>query len=93
MEATIHKTSNPVMLYWGMVKDIDDSMKLELVTMLINSVRLHPSTSVDEEEKERGFRNLAGCWANDRDNDDIEAIIRQGRTTKPANREVLAFDD
>ena len=93
METITHRTSNPLMHYWGMIKDIDDSMKLKLVAMLIKSVRLYPSAPVDEEEKERGFRNLAGCWANDRDDDDIEAIIRQGRTAKPVNREVLAFDD
>ncbi len=93
METIRNRTSNPLMHYWGMVKDIDNSMKLELVAMLINSVRLSPSAPVDEEEKERSFRSLAGCWANDRDDDDIEAIIRQGRTAKPVNREVLAFDD
>ena len=28
-----------VSYYWGMVKDMDDSQKLELVTMLIDSVK------------------------------------------------------
>lgn len=27
------------MQYWGMVKDLDDSLKLELVSMLIDSVK------------------------------------------------------
>lgn len=27
------------MQYWGMVKDIDDSLKLELVSMLIDSIK------------------------------------------------------
>jgi len=30
---------HPMSYYWGMVKDMDDSQKLELVTMLVNSVK------------------------------------------------------
>ena len=37
------------------------------------------ATADDEDERERGFRNLAGCWANDEGDDDMEAIIREGR--------------
>ena len=33
-----HNTSS-IAKYWGMVKDLDDSTKLELVTMLIESVK------------------------------------------------------
>ena len=32
-------TGSPIAKYWSMVKDLDDSMKLELVTMLIESVK------------------------------------------------------
>lgn len=32
-------TAHPMSYYWGMVKDMDDSQKLELVTMLIDSVK------------------------------------------------------
>ena len=31
--------AHPMSYYWGMVKDMDDNQKLELVTMLIESVK------------------------------------------------------
>ena len=33
------RSTRPIAKYWGMVKDLDDSMKLELVTMLVESVK------------------------------------------------------
>jgi hypothetical protein len=33
------RTAYPISHYWGMVKDMDDSQKLQLVTMLVNSVK------------------------------------------------------
>ena len=33
------RSAHPMSYYWGVVKDMDDSMKLELVTMLIDSVK------------------------------------------------------
>ena len=65
------------MHYWGLVKNLDDKLKLELVSMLISSMR--QSSVADEEEREKGVRSLSGCWASDHDNDDIEAIIRNDR--------------
>ncbi|MBR1498676.1 MAG: hypothetical protein IJ615_03490 [Bacteroidaceae bacterium] len=48
METTLGKsTALPVSHYWGMIKDLDDSQKLELVTMLVNSVK--PSVAEDKE--------------------------------------------
>ena len=85
-------TMPPIMHYWSMVKDMDNSLKLELIAMLINSVRMNPMPS-DEEERERGFRSLAGCWINDQDDDDMEAIIREGRESRMGSRIVPSFDD
>lgn len=86
------RASHPITHYWGMVKNMEDSQKLELVTMLIDSVRLR-SASNDEEERERGFRNLAGCWANDHDDDDMEVIIREGRESRRGSRTIPSFDE
>lgn len=80
------------MRYWSMVKNMDDNLKLELVAMLVDSVRQRPAV-VDEEELERGFRSLAGCWANDHGDDDMEAIIRDGRQGRQGSRIVPSFDD
>lgn len=71
---------------------MDDSQKLELVTMLIDSVRLRP-TVTDEDERERGFRSLAGCWVNDEGDDDMEAIIREGREGRRGSRIIPSFDE
>ena len=43
------------------------------------------------QERERGFRNLAGCWAGDSGDDDVEAILRRGRASRPGNRSVPDF--
>ena len=32
-------SAHPMSYYWGMVKDMDDSMKLELITLLAESVK------------------------------------------------------
>ncbi|MBQ6751247.1 MAG: hypothetical protein IJR02_10855 [Bacteroidaceae bacterium] len=95
MESRVRRrqhTTHPITHYWGLVKDMDNSQKLELVTMLIDSVRLYP-TATDEDERERGFRNLAGCWANDESDDDIEAIIREGREGRRGSRIIPSFDE
>ena len=42
MEATTtrrRRGTHPISHYWGLVKDMDDSQKLELVAMLIDSVK------------------------------------------------------
>ena len=48
------RATHPISHYWGLVKDMDDSQKLELVTMLIDSVkpiqtRPLPDMPLDEE--------------------------------------------
>ena len=45
-------TSHPMSYYWDVVKDMDDSQKLELVTMLIESVRpaVAKAEATDDEE-------------------------------------------
>ena len=94
MDTTAVRTSStisPIMLYWSMVKNMDDKLKLELVAMLIESMRLRPMT--DDEDRERGFRNLAGCWAKDNGDDDMEAIIREGREGRRGNRISPSFDE
>ncbi len=94
METTAERTHNnisSIMHYWGLVKNLDDKLKLELVAMLISSMRL--SSVADEEEREKGFRSLSGCWANVHGDDDIEAIIRKDRENRRGNRIIPSFDN
>ena len=86
-----HTPPPPIMHYWGLVKNMDDKLKLELVSMLISSMRLHSDT--DEEERENGFRSLAGCWANDHGDDDMETILRAGREGRRGSRIIPSFDE
>lgn len=47
-------TTHPMSYYWEMVKDMDDSQKLELVTMLIDSVKpiqTRPLTDIPTDEE------------------------------------------
>ena len=36
---TRRRTAHPMSYYWGVVKDMDDSQKLELITLLAESVK------------------------------------------------------
>ena len=38
------RTTHPMSYYWGMVKDMDDSQKLELITLLAESVKPQVTT-------------------------------------------------
>ena len=54
MDATATRThsENPVMHYWDMVKDLDDNIKLNLIAMLAESLRL-PKEKKEPELKPR----------------------------------------
>lgn len=92
MEATLDAPSLfPASRYWGLLKNLEDSQKLELVSLLVESLRSHPAWTSDRQERERGFRNLAGCWADDSGDDDVEVILRRARASRPGNRSVPDF--
>ena len=42
--------SHPISHYWGLVKDMDDSQKLQLITMLADSVKPAVTKKQDSEE-------------------------------------------
>ena len=56
MEATVRRqhSTRPISHYWNLVRDMDDSQKLELVSMLIDSVKpavAAPLLDIPEEEE------------------------------------------
>ena len=76
METTAESTRNnisSIMHYWELVKNLDDKLKLELVSMLISSMRL--SSVADEEEREKGFRSLSGYHESRRGNRVIPSFV------------------
>lgn len=60
MEATtVRKRSRrPMSYYWDMVKDMDESQKLELVTMLIESVKPIQTTALFDMPNEEEFSDM-----------------------------------
>lgn len=49
------RSAHPMSYYWSMVKDMDDSQKLELVTMLVNSVKPKVADDLTTEEMLEGY--------------------------------------
>ena len=77
-------TPSPISLkYWGMLKNLSDNVKLELVAMLSNAVVYKEKVEepeLTEEERKRELLSLAGCWADDpEDAARMEAAIKDGR--------------
>jgi hypothetical protein len=49
------RQAHPMSYYWSVVKDMDDSQKLELVTMLVNSVKPKVADDLTTEEMLEGY--------------------------------------
>lgn len=49
------RSAHPMSYYWSLVKDMDDSQKLELVTMLVNSVKPKVADNLTTEEMLEGY--------------------------------------
>jgi len=49
------RSAHPMSYYWSVVKDMDDSQKLELVTMLVNSVKPKVADNLTVEEMLEGY--------------------------------------
>ena len=49
------RSAHPMSYYWSVVKDMDDSQKLELVTMLVNSVKPKVADDLTMEEMLEGY--------------------------------------
>ena len=66
-----------------MLKNLSDSVKMELVTLLSSSIvnkREAKEPELTEEEKDREFWSLCGCWKDDpEDAARMEAAIKDGR--------------
>ena len=80
MATTVGHTTRPIMHYWSMVKDLDDSQKLELVTLLVNSVK----PSVEKAQETNYEEHSVKPYTMEEVNamlDAAEADIAAGRTT------------
>ncbi len=77
-------TSHPMSYYWDVVKDMDDSQKLELVTMLIESVRPAVAKAEARDDEEYSLRPYTM--------EEINAMIDQSERDIAEGR-VYDFDD
>ena len=62
--------------YWCELKDLSNSVKLELITLLSSSMSYSESESNEDEGWTRSF---AGKWQDDRSAEDIISDIRSER--------------
>ena len=60
------RATHPISHYWGLVKDMDDSQKLELVMMLVSSIKpakAEPKEDEAEPVMQYTADDFAGAWA------------------------------
>jgi len=76
------RTAYSISHYWGMVKDMDDNQKLQLVTMLVNSVK--PSSVAGRKKRKLDACDYAGIWSDDEymDADELVDAIHTARHFK-----------
>lgn len=84
METTTRKKAavSPFTKCWNMAKKLDSNQKLELMTLLIESIK--PSAAKTEPLKKKGkpdIDDFYGIWSDEeyRDAEDICNFIREGR--------------
>lgn len=71
--------------YWGMLRGLSNPVKLELVVLLSESLEDSVAAATDEaelteDEKDRLFDSLCGCWADDpEDAARMEAAVKECR--------------
>ena len=82
MDTSTRKHSvRPIIQYWSMVKDLDDSQKLELVSMLIASIKPMFKGQAMHNKKKPDANDFAGIWSDNEFLDATEMVdaIREGR--------------
>ena len=87
MTGTALTPHSPVSLrYWDMLKDLSDTVKMELVALLSTSIvnkEEDAISTLSKEERKRDLISLAGCWKDDpEDAARMEAAIKDGRNNE-----------
>ena len=88
MEGRVRKrtTRRPNTHYWGMLKNLDDSQKLQLITMLAESVK---PTKTMPKKKKLDACDYAGIWSDEEymDADKLVDHLNEVRHSKSHRRE------
>jgi len=89
MATTVRRrhATHPITHYWGLVKDMDDSQKLQLITMLANSIK--PAKT--KPKKELNPDDYAGIWSDEEymDAEELVKAIHDARCYNPKRDEIL----
>lgn len=74
-----NNAGSSIMRYWGMVKYLDNSVKLELISMLVDSMKFSESAPT----KKLNACDYAGIWNDEEymDADELAKAIRDSRHT------------
>ena len=90
MEGTVRRrtTRRPITHYWGMLKDLDDSQKLQLVTMLVESVK---PAKPEAKKRKPNIDDYFGIWSDEEymDADELVKEIHDARCYNPKWDEFL----
>ena len=80
------RAARPINHYWGLVKDLDDSQKLQLISMLAESVK-----PVEAKKKKLDACKYAGIWSDEEymDADELVKAIHDARCYNPRRDEFL----
>ena len=77
MENNYRPSSSDSFKYWVMLKDLSDSVKIELIALLSNSV----AHKVPEPHDEDWATRFAGAWEDTRTAEEIISDILDSRTS------------
>ena len=81
----LRKPSAKTAPYWGMLRGLSTPMKLELLVLLSESMEENAANTTSEvelteEDKDRLFDSLCGCWTTDpEDGARMEAAVKECR--------------
>ena len=80
----------PITHYWGLVKDMDDSQKLQLISMLAESVK-PVATKPQITKKKPNIDDYFGIWSDEEymDADELVKAIHDARCYNPRRDEFL----
>ena len=79
--AAPHIESPDISIYWNMLKNLNEDIKLELISKLSASLL----ASNKKEQAENWASIFSGAWEDSRDAEEIVSDIRNARTS---NREI-----
>ena len=84
MDNNYRPTSPESSRYWMLLKDLNDSVKIELIALLSNSVAHKEAANNHDENWATSF---SGAWKDNRTAEEIIADIQENRTSN--SREVV----